>query len=301
MKRINIILLFAVVFVSCQKRYEVPSLSSFDVVSEKKIYNVGDTVKFKISGEPENIVFWSGEFGKSYENRDRVKAEVNKLIINFRSHCQLGANRGDNSIIHLKVSKDFTGNYTDTDVSGANWINVKDRADWSPGTDQWPSGDVDITDLLSEDEDAYIAFQYDTKVVGNHDQWIIRSFDISGYTKDGLKTSVMTLSDGGWQKVNLLPITSGTVGWTVSSAQLVTNRSNTSPKSDWVISRVFKGIGKIDVVPDKGTTIKNITKNVTEYSYQFEKAGTYKVTFVATNSTFKGIEQKVKEFDIKIE
>lgn len=52
---------------------------------------------------------------------------------------------------------------------------------------------------------------------------------------------------------------------------------------------------------DVGVPVKNMTTRVTSYSYTFAAAGTYKVTFDASNTSIYGSKPDVKEIDITIE
>ncbi len=57
--------------VSCTKRDKIEA-PDFDVTTSSTTYKVGDTITFNISGDPQNIVFWSGMPGNVYEYSDRL-------------------------------------------------------------------------------------------------------------------------------------------------------------------------------------------------------------------------------------
>ena len=40
---------------------------------------VGTPVVFNISGDPDNISFWSGEEGSAYANKDRIVVDANEV------------------------------------------------------------------------------------------------------------------------------------------------------------------------------------------------------------------------------
>ncbi len=48
-------------------RVDVPD---FDVHTNSTTYKVGDTVTFEFSGNPQNIVYWSGMPGSNYEYKE---------------------------------------------------------------------------------------------------------------------------------------------------------------------------------------------------------------------------------------
>lgn len=54
------------------------------------------------------------------------------------------------------------------------------------------------------------------------------------------------------------------------------------------------------VKTDIGTPIKNMTTKFTSYTYTFAAAGTYKVTFDASNTNIYGVKEDVKELDITV-
>ena len=89
-----------------------------NVVREGAILNVkkGETVTFNFSGDPDNIVFYSGEEGHNYDYRNRTTIEE-KQIVSSKLSLKLTASYGNNSIydnlLNLYISDSFTGLYKD--------------------------------------------------------------------------------------------------------------------------------------------------------------------------------------------
>src|SRR5688572_10251951 len=85
-----------------KEKVEAPD---FEVSTASLTYKAGDSVKFKISGNPDNLMFYSGEQGHKYELRQRDSAE-NDLQIEFKSLVQFGVIYQN---LQLMVSNDFNG------------------------------------------------------------------------------------------------------------------------------------------------------------------------------------------------
>lgn len=281
--------------VSCEKRYELSSLNDFEVKAEKSSYVVGDTVKFLISGSAGNIVFWSGETGHIYEYRDRTVMEGNQLLLDFKTFSQYG--EVDQENIKILISNDFDGVYDSAHVAAATWKDISDRAVFSAGQDQTPSGEINLDDFGAANKDMTLAFQYKTKTVKpatDQNRWVIRSFNLSTVNPAGETTPVFNMANAGWVDFNFAgPSTS----WVISSSQLITSRNFTELDDDWVLTKRFN---PNKVSPDRGTPVKNISQSILEYTTVYKAPGTYKVTFVGTNANIKHAASSIKELTVTI-
>ncbi|MDE5851636.1 MAG: hypothetical protein K2H25_02445, partial [Alistipes sp.] len=54
------------------------------------------------------------------------------------------------------------------------------------------------------------------------------------------------------------------------------------------------------VSPDTGFSVKAAADDITEYSYAYEKPGTYEATFMITNGNYQGAERKIQKMIINI-
>ena len=295
MNRIYAFIVVIMVLLSCENRYELVALDTFNVRLEKESYSVGDTVRFLIEGNPDNIVFWSGEDGHNYAYRKRTSIEGNTIQLNFNSYSQYG--QADPSTLKLLVSTDFSGIYDSTAVAKATWTDITDKATISSGLDQTPSGTINLDEFAAQNKNMAIAFRYKTSELRPQDKqnrWIIRSFDLKSVNQQGSENTLATMATAGWTAFNF----SGTASfWSVTSAQLITARNFVELDDDWVITKQFNPNA---VTPDQGQAIKNISQNITEYTSIYSKAGTYKVTFVATNANVKDQDSAIKEIEIAI-
>lgn len=66
---------------------------------------------------------------------------------------------------------------------------------------------------------------------------------------------------------------------------------------DWLIANAIK---LNSCSPDTGENIKDINRRVNSYSYTFNQAGTYTVTFLAGNSNVEGPKVITKELTIEV-
>ncbi|WP_240186952.1 DUF5017 domain-containing protein [Pedobacter nanyangensis] len=282
---------------SCQKTYDLEPQDDFAVSTEKTTYKVGETVRFNFSGNAENVVFWSGEVGRKYEFRKRTFVEGNKVSLNFKTFAQFGLMPIDQSVIKLYVSTDFNGKYDGISVKAATWNDITSQATLSSGVDQTPSGNIDLTSFASQNKKMAIALVYKTTVQKPETQqnrWVIRSFDLKQVNQQGEESVLATMATAGWVAFNF---SGPATNWSITSAQLLTVRNNTELDDDWVVTKQFD---PNSTTPDKGEAIKNISQNLRTFSKVYTKAGTYKVTFVATNANLKKSESVVKEFELTI-
>lgn len=285
---------FSLAISSCKKWDDLDS-PNFQVSTEKLTYAAGDTVRFQFSGNADNVVFWSGKPGQRYEFRNRTFVEGNTITLNFKSFSQMGV--VDQSNIKLLVSTNFTGLYDAENIQAATWQDVSNRATWSSGADQTPSGDVDLTDFATANKDMAIAFRYVTSAVADaatQNRWVFRSFDLTSTSADGGVTVLANMGNAGWKEWSFLdPATK----WTISASQLVSNRSFTELNDDWVITKLFN---PNKVSPDRGFVLKNIATAISDVSEVYTEPGNYKVTVVAVNANSGGLKETIRELELTI-
>lgn len=297
MKKIIAIVILSATLVSCSKRYELAPVGDFSVTLEKSTYKVGEPIRFVFNGEPDNIVFWSGEPGRKYEFRERTVVQGNTLGLNFKSFAQYGPSPVDQSTLKLLISTDFNGKYDSTNVLAATWEDITGKAILSSGQDQTSSGNIDLSEFAARNKNMALAFRYKTAVIkpeSAQNRWVIRSFDLKSVNEQKEETAIATMATAGWSSFNF---SGPTTKWSVTSVQLLTVTNPLALDDDWVITKQFNP-NKTN--PDKGETIKNISQNLYEYRRAYTKPGVYKVTFVATNANVKESASAIKEMEITI-
>ncbi|MFC3197715.1 DUF5017 domain-containing protein [Parapedobacter deserti] len=281
--------------VSCTKD-EVEWPTDFDVKTEKNVFIVDEPVEFLLSGNPNFVIFYSGENGKKYENANRTKAD-GQQIINFETSAQNG---NQVNSLALMISSDFSGTYNAQGVKSATWTDITSRATLSMGTANVKSGDVDISDFASEDQ-VYIAFKFtgEASSTSPQRQWTIRNFTLHNNLTDGTVYPIFAnISAPNWLAVNVL---NPAVGWaTPSATQLSINGGpvNTPDNEDWIIS---SAVGLRNITPDRATLVRDMTTRSNSFSYQFSTPGKYTVTFVGINHTVYGERSQVREINLEIQ
>lgn len=288
------ILMAVIIFTSCaREKVELPVLS---VSTGASTYKVGDTVTFKLDGNPDNITFYSGEPGSNYAFKDRTTAE-NDLQIEFQTWVRYGVIY-DN--LHLLVSNNYNGEADTNSVRAATWTDISDRAVFSTGTDNTPSGLISLKDFIVTEKPStliYVAFRYtDFKNPSGQNNWVVRTFSANNVTDDGVITPLAVMATGGWKAFDFK---NPARVWSVGSVQLQIAASDkfAEDNEDWVIT---KGFDPASIQPDAGIVLKNISTTLPEYKYVYTTPGTYKAVFDVSAVRYNGEKRMTKEITLTI-
>lgn len=284
--------LLLVGLVSCVED-EAPSVE-LKVALDKQVYQVGEPVTFKLNGNPDNIMFYSGEVGHNYAYKERYHADGD-LLVNFNSWVRYG------DIYHnLKflVSSDFSGVYDKENVEAATWIDLSDKFRFSVGDDQTPSGEVNLKEYVGAAEDAklFVAFRYEDEEKAQQNNWIIRSITLDCVSAEGVRSNLATMPTMGWKVVDF---ENTAVTWNTSStSQIQINGGNNQPKNvDWIISQAFDAR---KTTPDTGVALKNISTTMDEYKYIYTKPGIYEVVFETTSDWYNGSDHGLTRLTVEV-
>jgi hypothetical protein len=296
MKPVHILFCCLFLLTNCRK-LEVAT-PDFNVSLPATTYKVGDTLRFAFSGRADNVVFYSGEPGFNYQFRDRSSAEGIPQL-DFTSYLQ---NKGQLNTLKLLLSTDFNGNYDSAGIQQATWSDLTDKAILSTGTDNTPSGPIDLSDYAKQNKPVYFAFRYQGYYsdVLKQPAWSVRTFNISNLTPDGKRSSIAINREIGWAAVDFK---NPTVTWAVPvSGQVTINgtiaNSTKEENDDWIVSRPFD---LRSVTPDAGVSVMDLgSALIDEYTYIYNRPGTYKVTFVAFNHSVDEHRELVREMEITI-
>lgn len=295
MKKNIFILLTVLAIWSCNKK-EVEPLS-FNVAVGSNTVTVGDSVRFTFEGNPYFITFYSGESGHKYEYRDRTFA-VGKPNMSFTSYRQYGTH---DSTLKVFVSPDFTGTYTIAGVNSATWVNITGSTVLSTGTDNTPSGTIDLSSFVNENNvPMYVAFRYtETDTTATLRTWTLKNLVVNTVLEDSSSIAVATITSTAWQNINFL---NSTVTWTLpttTTPQLkIAGGAAGALKNDNMAISGALYLNK--VTPDVGVAIKQISDRLDSYTYVFSKAGVYTVTFVAVNEDIYGRQEVLKTVQITV-
>lgn len=238
----------------------------------------GEPVCFRIDGNADNIVFYSGEPGHEYSLRDRLYAD-NDLMVDFVSYTDQST--GVHPNFQLLVSSDFDGIYEPENVAAATWTDVTDRFTLPSVTGQnTPSGSVNLKEFAGDDNEdlIYFAFRYyDKDGVPQRNRWVVRSINITKVSPEGSATELATIKTAGWQNV----IMSGTGKWTLPGSQLLAaGNVSTSDKDMWAVSA---GFNIHTSEPSTGIALKNIATELPEYRYVYTEPGVYEAVFASSS------------------
>ena len=286
-----IIIAVSAALVSCEKDLK-PDPISFNATTTNSDYQVGDTVDFSFSGNPDMITFYSGEPGANYDFKERTSAEGIPQM-QFTSYAQYGT---QTKTLALLVSTDFTGEYTEEGISKATWTDITSEAVLSTGADNTPSGTIDLSRFNTEDKPIYVAFKYTGATGSTQKTWTIKNFGIDLDMPDGTASSIANLVSAEWKGVN---VKNPVKGWVISATQLqmTGGTADMEDNEDWLITtRLY--LNKVS--PDKGVPIKDISERLDHFYYIYSKPGTYKAVFTAFNAMGNKQESALKEIDITV-
>lgn len=279
---------------ACNKEQLVKT-PDFDVTLDKTSYAIGAPVTFNFAGEADIISFYSGVAGNDYKNRDRFRVD-GKPQIQFTSYFQAST---QTNTLQLLVSNDFSGTYDAENLLKATWKDITSRATLSTGTDNTPSGIVDLSDMQTPDVPVYIAFKYSAVKASAQPTWTIKNIVIDNKLADGSSVSIANTANLTWGAINFL---NSAKIWTYNTTQLqfVTSAAGIDDNEDWLISKPLQ----LDRVQRSfGINVKGSpTTKQTSYVFPgYAAAGTYTVTFEAINANKWDKKTTVKEFTITVQ
>lgn len=303
-------------------------------LNQENTYYAGDPVTFNFSGEVDNLLFYSGETGSQYEYRDRYTVPVEQLTaaqLDLTVTCRFGNVPGGLDIYYSNTFTGLDGSDADADrtaISGmsenmeaAGWKKI---TVWGGDNPDEPSNSTETTanvtlDIYDALDNFAIAFHWHPSE-GPENNQPQRTYRISGAlnieTVDGLSLST-DLSELAFTTfmtneafaenpyfVNTNPISgnnNGSVRFGDATYDIVFQGAAANVfdfnLDGWCFS-VPQALNS--VTNDKGTVIKNMQNYMTSYSYTFEEAGTYTVTFVGRNVNYVGTSEQVKEVTVTI-
>ncbi|MDO9634182.1 MAG: DUF5017 domain-containing protein [Paludibacter sp.] len=305
MKNLNIVFVIALLlFVnSCELDNQV-DMPDFDVTVDAVTYQVGDTVSFNFKGNPDIISFYSGEVFNNYNFKDGRELLAD-ISVRFQSQILDGAQDDQFFVV---VSTDFNGVYVVDSVKAATWTDITSRfkiATHADNRQYVSSGDVDITDLLSEDgSPLYFGFHYINRpntAYGRYNLWRFSGFNMSAVTDLATQT-VIDQGTAGWKIVQEGEWESGRVTVATSNFTFRGNVTNKEVHQEaWGISLPLYIDKKTDFGPDRATPLKSFSEPSLElYNYVYTQPGTYEVVFIAANSNVYGRKEIVKRLNIEI-
>lgn len=238
--------------------------------------------------------------------------------------------------VRMLVSTDFTGEkgdgfylgltgregYANDAIRAATWTDVTDRFTWAT---EIRGGDRDndtfslygtLNDLIVEGRPMYIAFAVDMPgFEGTREtkrlRFSIWEFRLKCYPPESNPIDVFTHdTKHDFLMAHFGPYPEGATGWVNdyggARGQIYFNSPAdvpiTEPFEMWAISQpIDVPTEKINVGPDWSLPIKALHEPpLTDYSHIYEKAGTYKAAFVATNASPEGRYSVIREISVVV-
>ncbi|MFY7898692.1 MAG: DUF5017 domain-containing protein [Chitinophagaceae bacterium] len=289
--------LIALSFTACVKdSMEQPEL---DITINKTTFSVGDTAKFKISGTPFNLVFYSGDVGNDYYSRNTYTATGGLSSMTFTTALTATAGNSPATNLKILVSNNFSGEYSKNKILEATWTDVTSQVT-VPGT-----ATVDLNPFKVDGKPVYVAFRFltedETKV---QRQVTVSAFSLRTVFPSQTYINASNVYFGGFASFDFAGETTSL--WSIPITSNANNSfshplvaANSAKDDDWAISKAFN---LNTVMPSTGVALKNITSNpVLNHSYVFTKAGTYKMVFVASNNNMNDYKEVVKEFAVTVQ
>jgi len=309
MKKYLILMSVLFVVMSCRDSYEITE-PHLDVWTDKVVYKVGDTIIFHIEGSPDMINFYPGHYGKEYRYQDVERIYEYMPTLGFRAAKFAGNNE---DCAELLYTTEFNENYDYTNVSAVNWINISDRFDIPPidGTSAnfSDAGTVDVTDIFEEGKPVYFAWYCKTNEASQRTRFQVADFNLKGIATNEPDISGILVSQAAmgfqWslnpeaaaQTSNLPSITNSLIYWNGifdNTAGLL--------KEGYAVSGPITLPDQMNLGKDYPIVVKGMQmENMTEYTYAFEEAGEFEVTFVGFNVNFEGKKEVVKTIKLTIE
>lgn len=297
-------LLVLAILISCEKKEAIPL--NLEVHTAKNSYKVGEQVLFHISGNPDQLTFFSGEEGHKYIYRERTKAIPQAVTLEFASNRRYGTDAQQPNSLRLLVSQQFAGVYQPDAIKESDWTDITAAFTLSGiqanDATYVSSGQVDLSKLstlgfnLDANAFIYFAFKYRGTTGSTQPRWLINQFSLNTETTAGVILPIANLQTAAWTSIGL---ENSPVPWLLSSAGLRFQGGGATIGSNqvWAIS---KPLDLTSVTPDKGVALKNMSTRIDTYAYTFTAPGTYEITFVGSNSNVYGAYPAIKTVTLEV-
>ncbi|NGM61270.1 DUF5017 domain-containing protein [Sphingobacterium sp. SGG-5] len=309
MKKIGLLYIVSILLFSGCRKEEV-NMPEFDVNVESMEYNVGEEVKFKLTGEVDQMAFYSGEMFHEYKYSHVSRLSMTQSVkVSFRTNVTYNDQPNQLAVF---VSNNYNGGGTYADVSAATWKGKDDFSPWfgiAPENNPWGqannyfSGEIDLIDAFEADKPLYIGFRYKhTLGTGIPRNWYVYNMNASANTILGASTLFNTTA------VYSLVYDDNFTTDALKNSQITTYMMlrlpvELRPVSEaeiWAISPPIY-LEEIDHGPDRSVPVKGFRDPMPgEFKHTYTEPGTYTVTFVGANTNVYGTKENIKEIKLTI-
>ena len=292
-------LVTAALLAGCEKQktteYYTPS-GPVTVNIDKTVAAANVPFQLTFTGFADSLIFYSGEEGHQYEFRNQTGMAGVEHQLSFQSYRQWGVQE---NTLALLVSRDFNGeDYSEEAIKAATWVDITNRATLSTGSDNTPSGTIDITDVLGKSGSVYFAFKFVGAAGTTQRTWTIKDFNISTVMPDGTVEEVANTENAGWVETSMK---NPDMHWTISPEriQMIGGNETAAENEDWIIS---KGFPLYSFGADRGEVIKSRYQfMLKDHWFVYREPGDYHAVLVAKNGSGDEQVETVHEFDLTVE
>jgi hypothetical protein len=288
---------------SCKKTLTGKPVS-FDVTADSSSYTPGSLSRFKFTGNPDIITFYSGQWGQRYAYKDRISDTSGNCVLSFSSAINAAGTSGNMSLL---LSNDFNGDTSK--VANATWTDVSNQIAWATNSTVTPSGNINLNNYKTIGKPVWIAFKYAADPGVSQRKWTVsnmllthQAINDTSFTLANFSVTVPVFAPGapslvaspGWVAVNYSrnptsgqrwsPAVSATNTTSFSIAG-TTNASIAIASEQWIIagpvalSRVLRDVPTA-VVKNLMTNAENITPL---FNYKYPAKGIYNAVFLGQN------------------
>lgn len=282
------------------------------VLDSSNEYLAGSPVKFKITGDVDNLLFFSGEPGHEYQFRNRHEvslSDINAVEMSVQYQPRWGSPGG----LDVYVSNTFQGlDGADGEADRATIRAMVDggmtgwtKLEYVDGEAQsWATHTYDIAPYM---ENFSVAFHWHPEYTGTYAQ---RTYWLNGIIRQSFPgaESTQTFKDLDFVSVIMneqldpyLHVGNGSV--IIGGYQSEINFQGAGGQeldfalNAWCISKPT-ALNKVS--HDNGSVIKNMENYLDSYQYVYSEPGCYSATFVGVNDNVGGVSEKVKQLNIVI-
>lgn len=281
-------------------------------------YYAGDPVRFNITGNPENLVFYSGEDGHEYANRNRYEIPEEDVIA-MTLELQIQHRSGNApQALDIYYTNDFAGlNGNDGAADRALVQQMYD--DGMPGWTRIEYDDPGVqqdvflpvtTDIQNCISNLCIAFHWHPSMSDEeHDKidtyWVngtltveIEGMDVMQYDLETLFGTAVMMDE----TIDAYHMNSGNGSIRLDTNQDITFAGGRYSEfghycEGWLFSTPM---GFNSTTPDQGTVVKNMQNYLDSYEYTYSEPGTYQAVFVGRNANYIGSSEEVKTFRVTV-
>jgi hypothetical protein len=299
MKKILILIAGVALFLSACNKVSIKAPGDFTVTTNKLTYKVGDSVIFYLTGNPNNVNFFSGELNHNYNYINTTTETGGIPQMQFSSNVQNGVTTIQN--LTVLASSNFNGTYDTTNVKNATWVDITNRAVLGTSSTNVSSGVINLSDIKMEGKPLYIAFRYLSVLpaINKQRQWTISSFQFTTTFPDGrIFANAAANADAGFGDIEFKGDSAKWVaGTTLVHAGIIAGYPG---DDDWAISRAFStNTVNSDILG--AVNIKSLTTALpSSFAYVYTTPGTYTAVFVAENANITAQAQVVRKVTITI-